>query len=82
MRIREEVFRVNLQPSNWWAGGHHLRDVRKPKTNAGARCYEFFSHGDGRPPSICLFRSLAAAHNPFAIAFWNEDPGLRITIDF
>ena len=35
MRIREKVLRMNLEPTDGWASGHHLRDVRKPKADTG-----------------------------------------------
>ena len=35
VRIGEKVLRMNLEPSDRWASGHHLRDVRKPKTDTG-----------------------------------------------
>ena len=35
VRIREKVLRVNLEPSDGRASGHHLRNVRKPKTDTG-----------------------------------------------
>ena len=36
MWIREEVLRMDLEPSDRWASGHHLRDVREPKTDTGS----------------------------------------------
>ena len=35
MGIREKVFRMDLEPSDRGASGHHLRKVRKPKTDTG-----------------------------------------------
>jgi hypothetical protein len=39
MRIREEILGMDLEPSDRRASGHHLRDVREPKTDTGS-----FSH--------------------------------------
>jgi hypothetical protein len=35
VRIREKVLRMNFEPSDGRASGHHLRDVRKPKADTG-----------------------------------------------
>src|SRR6266852_5412915 len=35
VRIREKVLRMNLEPSDVRASGHHLRKVRKPKADTG-----------------------------------------------
>ena len=56
VRIGEKVLRMNLEPSDGRASGHHLRNVRKPKADTGP-----FSRGlsgvtgDGHVPSPRYF---------------------------
>src|SRR5436190_8283447 len=56
VRIREKVLRVDLEPSDGRASGHHLRNVRKPKTDAGpfSRVWSSVT-GDGHVPSPRYF---------------------------
>ena len=35
VRIGEEVLRMDLEPADGRASGHHLRDVREPQADAG-----------------------------------------------
>ena len=54
--IREKVLGMNLEPSDGRAGGHHLRNVRKPKADAGpfSRAWSGVT-GDGHVPSPRYF---------------------------
>ncbi len=36
VRIRQKVLGMDFEPPDGWASGHHLRDVRKPKTDTGS----------------------------------------------
>ena len=53
VRIRKKVLRMNLEPSDRRASGHHLRKVRKPKADTGpfSRLWSGVT-GDGHVPSI------------------------------
>ena len=33
--ISQEILRMDLEPPDGWASGHHLRNVRKPKADTG-----------------------------------------------
>ena len=56
VRIREKVLRMNLEPSDGRASGHHLRNVRKPKADTGpfSRVWSGVT-GDGHVPSPRYF---------------------------
>src|SRR5688572_32641448 len=74
VRIREKVLRVDLEPSDERACGHHLRNVRKPKTDAGpfSRVWSSVT-GDGHVPSS-LLRLKGAADDTVAVARRHVDP--------
>src|SRR5262252_7793599 len=69
---------MDFQPCGRRSGGHHLRQMRK--TEPDARSLRIADRSHGSHPMPRLFRSLAAAHNAFAIPFGNIDPCLWIFI--
>src|SRR5579862_4728813 len=82
MWLREEIFRMDLEPPDRGTSGHHLGNVRKPETDACTVGFSTRTYRGGGHLESLLFRSFAAADDPLAIAFRNVNPGFRIGVEF
>src|SRR6266446_6519628 len=82
VRIGEKILRMNLEPSDGRASGHHLRNVRKPKADTGPFSRALSSvTGDGHVSLSWLLRLKAATDDAVAVSRRHVDPGFRIAIE-